>query len=139
MERSDNKEEIAKNIRLKRGKIKQKDFARLVHVHKDQLSRYERGISIPRAEIYERIMRFQKVEEKKGLGSQGEVYLVREPPGERYPERRLPENGPKRTLIDKILRVLDSGNKTIVTALESNVEAFLLGIDPQKVEVKDGD
>jgi transcriptional regulator with XRE-family HTH domain len=61
------------------------------------------------------------------------------PKSEYYPERRRPENAPRRRLIDKILKILDSGNEKVVKALRSNVDAFLLAIEPRKSEIKEGD
>lgn len=49
-------------------------------------------------------------------------------------ERRLIENLPKRKLIDKVLRILDSGNVTVVKALTSNLEAFLMALRGQDEE-----
>ena len=49
---------------------------------------------------------------------------VKEPP--LVYERRLPQNAPNRKIIDKVLKILDSGNDTVIRALKSNLEAFLL-------------
>ncbi len=54
-------------------------------------------------------------------------------------ERRRPENVPKRKFIDKVLRIVDSGNDTVIKALRSNVEAFLLVVEAKKSEFKEGD
>lgn len=54
-------------------------------------------------------------------------------------EKRLPKNVPIREFIDKVIRILDSGNKTVIGALESNVEAFLQNVELSKPEIKDGD
>jgi len=54
-------------------------------------------------------------------------------------ERRLPENAPTRRFIDNVIKILRSGNKKIVTALESNVDAFLENIELRKPEIKEGD
>src|SRR4030042_79883 len=65
MEPTDNKGEIAKIIRSKIGKTKVKDFAKLVGVHKNQLSRYMRGHSLPRSDIFQKIMEYKPEESAK--------------------------------------------------------------------------
>jgi len=139
MKDSDNKGEIAKNIRCKIGKIKLDDFAKMVGVNKDQLSRYRTGKSVPRADIYEKIMRFQKPEEKRTPVAAEGMPLVREPPPDHFPERRNPDNRLRREFVGKVLRILDSGKEKQITALESNVEAFLENIKLKESEMEGGD
>ncbi len=54
-------------------------------------------------------------------------------------EKRRPENAPLRAFIGNIVRILSSGNKKIIVALESNVEAFLENMELRKPERKEGD
>lgn len=63
MKHTDNKGKIAKEIREKIGKRKLKDFAEMVGIDKVQLSRYSRGVSVPRADIYRKIMQFKPIEQ----------------------------------------------------------------------------
>jgi transcriptional regulator with XRE-family HTH domain len=112
MEDIDLKKEIGHKIRGKRGKIRQKDFAKLVGVHKDQLSRYETGKSIPRPGIYQRIMKFEPFEK--------ETPRVEEPPG--IPYEVQPTEIKK--LLDKARKILESDNDYAVKALKSNIDAF---------------
>jgi transcriptional regulator with XRE-family HTH domain len=54
-------------------------------------------------------------------------------------ERRLPENIGKRRLINNVIKIMDSGNKTVTDALEANIKAFLLATKTEEVEIKGGD
>jgi hypothetical protein len=54
-------------------------------------------------------------------------------------ERRLPQNAPKRKLINKVIKILDSGNNKVVRALKSIVDALLPTIEPRKSEIKEGE
>jgi len=110
----DLKREIGTKIRQKRGKIKQKDFARLVGVHKDQISRYETGKSIPRSDIYKRII---------GWGEPSGDGLVKE---EEIPYHIITDEQKK--LIDNVKEILESGNDTMIEALKHNIKAFLEAI-----------
>lgn len=56
-----------------------------------------------------------------------------------YPEKRLRENIPKRRLIDKVIKIWDSGNKKAIHALESNVGVCLEITKTKEVEIKGGD
>jgi transcriptional regulator with XRE-family HTH domain len=120
MEPTDNKGDIARKIRSKRGRIKQKDFAKLINVHKDQLSRYETGKSIPRAEIYQRIMEFRHSEKGVEFTPSEGVLSLREG-GVDY------EFHPTeiKKLLDSAREVLESGNKYAGGALAANIKAFL--------------
>lgn len=69
---------------------------------------------------------------------------ISEPPfiferSDTHQERRQPENASLRTFIHKVIKILTSGNNKIITALESNVEAFLDNIELRKSTIKEGD
>jgi len=119
----DLKGEIGTKIRQKRGKIKQKDFAKLVGVHKDQISRYETGKSIPRSDIYKRII---------GWGETSEEGLIKE---EKIPYHILTVEQKK--LIDNVKEILESGNDTMIEALKHNIKAFLEAIRVTKNQNED--
>jgi phage repressor protein C with HTH and peptisase S24 domain len=61
MEKFDLKKEIGDRIRKIRGKQTQEEFAHKLGIHKDQLSRYERGVTLPRSEILDRIGEFGQI------------------------------------------------------------------------------
>jgi hypothetical protein len=42
-------------------------------------------------------------------------------------------------MTNNVIKILDSGNKTVTHALEANIKAFLLATKIEKVEVKGGD
>jgi transcriptional regulator with XRE-family HTH domain len=54
-------------------------------------------------------------------------------------ERRLAENASKRTLIDKVVKIVDSKNETVNKALEANLEAFLYALRLDDSDLSLGD
>jgi phage repressor protein C with HTH and peptisase S24 domain len=58
MQKFDLKKEIGDRIRLIRGNQTQEEFAQKLGIHKDQISRYERGVTLPRSEVLEKISEF---------------------------------------------------------------------------------
>ena len=111
-----------KEIRKKLG-LSQKQFGHLVGIHVQQISRYERGVDLPQARIRDKILAYDPPKEMVLL-------KVQEPKIEWHtdgssPDRRQPHNALRRNFINKVLKILESGNQKAITALESNVEAFL--------------
>lgn len=51
---------VGKKIRRIRGRIGQKEFARLINSNKDQVSRYEKGHNIPRDKTLKKIAEYGK-------------------------------------------------------------------------------
>ncbi len=88
---------------------------------------------------------FQKLTQLLRPPPAGLEYLqVSEPPltyggSAAHHENRQSENVPVRKFIDNVIKILNSGNEKIVTALESNVDAFLENIELSKLERKEGD
>lgn len=89
-------------------------------MHKDQLSRYERGESIPRADIYEKIIRFQTPTIGRGLPPDEKPSFVSYHRGEYEPQS--PE---VRRLVEDFEEILETGSDDIIDALKGNIRAFL--------------
>lgn len=130
MEDIDLKAEIAAKIKKIRGKMKQKDFAALIEIHKDQLSRYERAKALPRPETLKKIFQFDRNRTdltydashlREGLVTDYETaYEVHRVEGEE--------------LINNVKKILESKNENVIKALKTNIVVFL-----EALKVKDSD
>lgn len=128
MEDIDLKAEIGQKIRSIRGKTKQKDFAKLIGIHKNQLNRYETGKSLPRPDTYKKIFRFSQTSTtiysdashlKEGLVKDREVA---------YEIFRVEQ----KELIGNVQEILESGNDVMIDALKANIKAFLEAVRNKK-------
>jgi transcriptional regulator with XRE-family HTH domain len=129
------KEEIAKSIKRMRGKIKQKDFAEILGIHKNLLNRYEKGKTFPRDENLKKITDYGLTQKDNPFGwliSGGRIMETRENAvGEPLIEFDFSSDSTKK-LLDNVKEILDSNNQTMVNALKSNIKAFLEAVRTSK-------
>jgi transcriptional regulator with XRE-family HTH domain len=110
--KEDLKKKIGAEIRRIRGDLTLEKFDNLTGVHKDQLSRYERGKSLPRPETWKKIVKYD--------ADVSEFLKVSEPPPP-YQVRTVEHE----KLFDSMAEILESGNETMIDALKANIKAFL--------------
>lgn len=127
MEDIDLKKEIGNKIRQKRGDIKQKNFAKLIGVHKDQLSRYETGKSFPRPKLYKKIMEWREPYKSEVVKEQQLIYYV--------------STDEQKKLHEGLDEILQSGYDAPIEALKANIRAFLemVRVSKKTDENKGGD
>jgi transcriptional regulator with XRE-family HTH domain len=112
MEVFESKREIGLKIKRIRGKLTQERFGRCVGIHKNQISRYERGLAVPRPDQLKKIEDF----------AASEVGLLKiEEPEETYSVLTPGD----RKLLDDVREILTSKDDGVINALESNIEVFL--------------
>lgn len=125
MEDSDFKKEIGKRIREIRGELSQKQFAELIGIHKDQLSRYERGVTVPRPELLRKIAEHGKI----SAGSLFDLDQIKVSEGKaRY--RILSASA--KELLSNVVEILESRNEALIRLLEANIKALLEGVRVSK-------
>jgi transcriptional regulator with XRE-family HTH domain len=128
----------------------QVEVASLLRVYPPNLTRWIQGENAPSFEYLVKIGKLTNVSFDWLLTGEGESErqrvsypLVLEGllpyGGVKTPERRLPENGPKRRIINKVIKILDSENKKALKALTSNIETCLVVIEKKEIEIKGGE
>jgi transcriptional regulator with XRE-family HTH domain len=121
-------------------KIKQKDFASRFGISASKLSKYESGKLEPSlnfllALIWGREVSFHWLMTGKESSNPEEgCWIIREPKG-LYGESL--DNAKK--LIDNTIKIIESGNLTVIDALERNVDVSLLATKVEEVENKGDD
>jgi transcriptional regulator with XRE-family HTH domain len=119
------KKEIGKRIRDIRGELSQKEFANLIGIHKDQLSRYERGATLPRPELLKRIAEHGEI----STGSLFEMGQFKVSESEaKY--QILPACAKK--LLKNVTEILESGNDVMIDLLKANIKALLEAVRASK-------
>jgi len=137
-------EKLGKRIRSLRKegtkKIKQKDFASRFGISASNLSKYESGKLEPSlnfllALIWGKGVPFHWLMTGKELSNLEEgCWIIRVPKG-LYGESQ--DNAKK--LINNIVKIIEDGNKTVINALEANVEVSLLAVGVKEIEIKGGE
>jgi transcriptional regulator with XRE-family HTH domain len=110
----DFKREIGKEIRrIRKGlDLNQEEFGELIKIHKDQISRYERGVTQPRPELLNKIFEYSD--------TIPDFFKISEPPT--IYEVFTTE---QKKLLDNVREILESSNEYAIDALKSNIRAFL--------------
>jgi transcriptional regulator with XRE-family HTH domain len=130
-----------KSLRKVQGKkIKQKDLAAQLGIEPSTLSKYESGKLVPSLEFlvaltFEKQISFHWLmlgrEHSSGEES---CWIIKEPQMD-YGEGR----DAARKLLDNIIRILESKNKTVIKALAATVEGLLIAaIGAREPEMKEG-
>lgn len=112
MEQFETTKEIGKKIRQKREKLRksQKEFAELLGIHVQQISRYERGLTRPRDATLKKILEYGSVIEDSSA--------VKEPV-EKYQTA-----SPDEKLLDAARKILTGEDRDIADALRANLKVF---------------
>lgn len=155
MKKNSNKDpklvELGNRIRtgIEKSGRKQVEFASLLGIYPPNLTRWIQGESAPSFEYLLKIGKSLNVSLDwlllgKGQPDEENILIAKNRKAEyktpsRNHERRLPENAHKRELVDKVVKILDSGMDWVKTGLESNIEAFIIAIERRKTEIKGGE
>ncbi len=125
MQDFDFKKEIGKRIRNIRGELSQKQFAELIGIHKDQLSRYERGVTLPRPKLLKKMAEHGEIS-TECLFDMGEFKLL-----SRKSNITILSTSTKK-LLNSVVEILESGNEVMIHLLEANIKALLEAVRAPK-------
>lgn len=134
-------------IRLFREKsdIDQGPCAEALGISQGYLAQVETGVREPSREL---LIKFKRV---YGLSSDYILYgseaaaensisiIAEGNPIYEIKERRRPENAENRRLVNRVVKILDSGNEIVVKALKSNVDAFIQLVEMKKTQLEEED
>lgn len=138
--------ERIKDLRERKG-LTQEEVAELVGCSKGYVSQIENKVRKPSIEFVEKFSEALHVSTDyihHGVARNTEPDRVEDVKAEyggsqAVRERRLAENADKRKIINKVLRILGGGNRKVIKALLSNIDAFLPPKEAAKTEIKGND
>ena len=123
LQHKDSKDKIGpeiRKIRKAKGIRKLKDFAKIIGIHKDQLSRYETGKNAPEPEILKKIADF--------FGIPVDYFYNLNRPAETYVTDGKDQweiQSPKQKALDSLVEIFESQNIDLINALSANIKTFL--------------
>jgi transcriptional regulator with XRE-family HTH domain len=133
---------IQERLKTIRGKTKQKDFADLLGTSQSTVQAWEAGESIPGGKYLEEILKKYSININWLLTGEGDPYVCT---ADKAPEAASPSPISEAHTqlqpinitqsVSKLMRILGSGNQTLIRAIDSNLDAFSEAVD-QKDEIR---